>query len=114
MSTWALSSLRSACPGLRQNISRKPCGSDRTKEAAHHHLAVALMQLSNYAAAERHLRQTLRLNPQNPEALNNLGVTFMAQGKCGEAVEVLKEANDLAPGRPIAERNLRNARACSR
>ncbi len=35
----------------------------------------------------------------------------MAQGKYGEAVEVLKTANDLAPGRPIVEKNLRNAQA---
>ncbi len=51
----------------------------------------------------------MNLNPQNPEAYNNLGVALMAQGKYGEAVEILKAANALAPGRPIVEKNLRKA-----
>ena len=53
----------------------------------------------------------LRLNSQNPEAYNNLGVTLMARGKYGEAVEALKTADALAPGRPIVEKNLRQAQA---
>lgn len=83
------------------------------QEAAHHHLAVALMQLEDFPAAERHLRETIRLNTRNPEAYNNLGVVLMAQGRHGEAVEALRTADALAPGRPIVESNLKKAQAGS-
>lgn len=105
--------LEARMPGPAAEHFREALHIRPDQEAAHHHLAVALMQLNDYAGAEMHLWETVKLNPQNPEAYNNLGVALMARGKYREAVEVLAAANALAPGRPIVERNLRNAQAGS-
>jgi Flp pilus assembly protein TadD len=105
--------LETRMPGPAAEHFREALHIRPGQEAAHHHLAVALMQMNDYGGAEMHLRETVKLNPQNPEAYNNLGVALMARGKYREAVEVLEAANALAPGRPIVERNLRNAQAGS-
>ena len=39
----------------------------------------------------------LRINPDHPEALNNIGVAFARQKKYQEAIEYFKKALNLKP-----------------
>ena len=50
--------------------------------------------------AETQLRQVLRLDPDNPTAVNNLAWVMWAQKK-PEALAAAERANQLAPNRPL-------------
>ena len=48
----------------------------------------------------------LRINPDHPEALNNIGVAFARQKKYQEAIEYFKKALNLKPNYLQARKNL--------
>ena len=55
------------------------------------------MRTGEPAAAERHLREALALNPAGAEAINNLAVLYHSQGRLGQAIELLQGARRLEP-----------------
>ena len=55
-------------------------------------------QLKQYDKSEADLRQALKLKPDDPQALNFLGYSFLEQGKnYDEALDMIKRAVDAAP-----------------
>ncbi|MFQ5954489.1 MAG: tetratricopeptide repeat protein [Kiloniellales bacterium] len=63
----------------------------------HTNLGAANVKVGDAAAAERHLRQALTLDPARLEAINNLAVLVHSQGRLTEAVELLQRARRLEP-----------------
>jgi Flp pilus assembly protein TadD len=74
--------------------------------AAHTQLGIALLKLNSSEEAERyfrlklnkfeeaeeHFRHTLRLDPNDPYALHDLGTALIGQGRIGDAVKQYREA----------------------
>jgi len=58
-----------------------------------------------YDEAVKQYIKVLKLSP-SPPALLNLGVTFFAMGKTDDAINCFKQALQMAPGYPDAQRNL--------
>lgn len=56
--------------------------------------------------AIRNYQMALRINPDHPEALNNIGVAFARQKKYQEAIEYFKKALNLKPNYLQARQNL--------
>lgn len=59
----------------------------------------ALLRRGRYADAESPLRAAVRLRPNYPYALYNLGCSLLGQGKAREAVDPLRESAALQPNR---------------
>jgi Flp pilus assembly protein TadD len=60
--------------------------------------AICHEKLDNHAEAEADLRQALSLKPDEPQALNFLGYSFLEQGRnFDEALDMIKRAVDAAP-----------------
>ncbi len=81
----------------------------KNPRAAIGHLGLAGCELraQNYAAAETHLRRTLELAPDLPEAHELLGAVLLLEGRKDEARVHLRRALELKPGLPDARHNLR-------
>ncbi|MDB6016866.1 MAG: Tetratricopeptide 2 repeat protein [Pedosphaera sp.] len=64
-------------------------------------LGTAQIRLREFAAAEKSFNEVLRLNPQNPEALNDLGIIQMQRNHSRDAVTyfnaALKQQPDFGP-----------------
>jgi Flp pilus assembly protein TadD len=72
-------------------------------------MGLIFVQQGKLGDAEAHLREALRVNPRNAEALNNLGVVRMDQGRTEEAIASFMKARELMPGNAAIETNLRIA-----
>src|SRR5213076_926458 len=59
--------------------------------------AAALSAAGDYQKAITKYEAALRIRPQAPEALSNLGVMYNAMGRYSEAVEVTQHAVRLQP-----------------
>ncbi len=57
-----------------------------------------LFSAGQYKEAEPVLRRMLALNPKDPTATHQLGLTLMQLGRCKEAVAVFGKITDLNPG----------------
>jgi Flp pilus assembly protein TadD len=69
-------------------------------------LGKALYLAGDLPAAERHLRESVRLQPGFGEARNNLGIVLFARGNVAESILHLGEAVRLRPGYAEAHNNL--------
>ncbi|MCC6485991.1 MAG: tetratricopeptide repeat protein [Candidatus Hydrogenedentes bacterium] len=84
---------------------------------AHNNLGVALMKRAratqdggaDFASAESHLREAIRIAPAYADAYNNLGIALLLQGKEG-SLESFERTLELAPDSPDALINVANAR----
>ena len=63
----------------------------------HNNLAAMRMAEGQFDVAMPHLRESLRLNPRNAEALNNYGFVLRVQGRHEDAVRAHEESLRLAP-----------------
>ena len=69
----------------------------------------AAQAAGNYSQAETIFRQVIRINPQDTNAYNNLGIALRRQGKLEEAITYYQKAIQLDPKYAIAYYNLGNA-----
>ena len=58
---------------------------------------VELYESKNYVGADKLLRQTIDNEPDNPKALQYLGLALTREGKPSEAEAFLRKASDLDP-----------------
>ena len=70
--------------------------------------ATALLDQGQYAEAEGYFREVLRLWPDHPGALNNLGTAVWRQGRLDEAEEYYRRALVLDPDDYAILNNLGN------
>lgn len=73
---------------------------------AHACLGAAFIQQGNPESAERHLTRALEINPNYPEALNDLGMIFFDKGMYPEALTRFSKALALNPHYAEAHNNL--------
>jgi tetratricopeptide (TPR) repeat protein len=77
--------------------------------AFHCNLAEAYRALGELDRAAGCCQLALRLQPDYPEAANNLGLILQAQGKNQAAIAQFREALRLGPNAPMVHNNLGNA-----
>jgi len=65
-----------------------------------------LMETGEVDEAIAHYREALALNPQYPEACNNLGEALAGRGAVKEAIAQFEKASQLDPGYSVARTNL--------
>lgn len=75
------------------------------RAAYHYNRGTSSHQRGTFLLAEAHLRESLRLWPQFPEALHNLGLVLAAQDRFEEALEVYEQALQQRPNFPEAYNN---------
>jgi superkiller protein 3 len=73
-----------------------------------------LFERHRFEQARRLCRQILELEPENAEALNNLGAVYLAEGDFEQADRYLRQALGLDPGLESASDNLRKLDALRR
>jgi len=78
----------------------------RRHHVTHYNLAALYQNIGDAAAAEAHLRRSLQLSPDNPEAHTNLAVLIAGKGRFAEAATHLQIAIDLDPLLQQARTNL--------
>jgi Flp pilus assembly protein TadD len=74
-------------------------------------LASMLARQGKLVEAAEQLNELLRLNPDNAEAHNNLGLVFLSSGKLEESVREFSTALRLKPDLRVATGNLQHAQA---
>lgn len=67
---------------------------------AHNNMAIVVAEQYRYHEAIKHLRESLRINPDQPAGFNNLGSTYQAVGNLPEAINAFREAVKLRPNDP--------------
>ncbi len=77
--------------------------------AAHHNLALVLLQQGQPADSLAHMQQAAQLSPDAVEILNNLGGLYEQAGRLGEAIEAYQRAAERAPQSPVPYCNLGEA-----
>ncbi len=77
--------------------------------AAHHNLAVLLLQQNRLDDALKHMREAARLQPESLEIHNNLGGVWESLGRLNEAIEAYQRAVALDPESPVPHCNLGEA-----
>lgn len=70
---------------------------------AHNNLAAGYMLARRPDLAEPHLRAAVALQPRDADALVNLGMALVQQGRFAEAIEPLREGLGNRPGDPKAQ-----------
>lgn len=75
---------------------------------AYHRLGIALDAQAKHEPAERAFRKAISLWEGNPTTvMNNLSLNLASQKRLDESIEILRQAQELSPGRTEIERNLR-------
>ena len=69
-------------------------------------LAIAYHGRDDFDAAEKHLLQVLKINPQHPIALNEIGIVYRKTARFAEARRSYEAALAVYPGYHYARRNL--------
>ena len=101
---WGLRKLRrweDAAASLRKSLELGGDNSDARNE-----LAICLMEMSEYPAAQRELELALRHEPDNVKIISNLGVLALKQGDREQAAAFFRAVLDLEPQDPIALQGL--------
>lgn len=73
---------------------------------AHHRLGVSLEGQSRLQEAQAEMEESLKVRPNTPEVLNNLGTVFTKLGDHEKAMKAFEKAVTLRPNYPIARYNL--------
>jgi tetratricopeptide (TPR) repeat protein len=78
----------------------------RDHSESHYNLALAYERRGLFPEAEREMRASLRLDPEQPDAQNMLGVIYAEEGKPVRALEIWRELLSEAPDYEPARANL--------
>ncbi len=65
---------------------------------AQNNLGVSLQDAGDWAGAESHFAEAVRIKPRYADALENLGLCREKQGRRAEAIEFLQKALEIKPG----------------
>ncbi len=96
---------------LQEAIMRHRLENDPADFLASFNLGALLLSRKEIPAATGYLRSAVLSRPDQPPALNALGVALEADGRFGEAVEQFRRALRVEPGNTNARYNLANALA---
>ena len=79
---------------------------DGTSASAHHGMAIVADLQQDWTAAEMHYKQALRSRTQDPSLLNDIGYSYLLQGRYHEASQYLNQALQFSPKHERAHINL--------
>lgn len=96
---------------LEEALMRRRLENDPANADAHFSLGSLLLSRKDYTAAIPHLEEALRINPDQPLALNNLGAALQSAGRLTDAAARFEQALRLDPGYASARFNLANVLA---
>ncbi len=93
-------------------LQRRPAVANQnqgrlTLATAHKALGQQELQAGNYEKAFQHLRQSVSINPNDPEVFNNLGVILANAGQAEEAKTAFNAALQIDPQYTQAKDNLK-------
>jgi hypothetical protein len=91
---------RAALPHLQRALALRPTA------AVHVDIGLACVELQELEEAERHFRHATELQPQHPDAYNNLGILLADLQQLEDAKARLTRALELRPDSPDTHRNL--------
>lgn len=97
-------------PALALQHFNKALAADGHLSQAHFGAGMASLELSDFAAAERHLRKALKKSPRNAEILLGLSRTMNGQARAREAAQLAENAIAVEPANPAAHAALALAR----
>lgn len=80
-------------------------------EVCHNILGNHSLKNGNYAKAASHFREALKIVPDLPDSINNLGYAMLHAGRIDDAIIQFKKALKIQPGHQKALRNLKSALA---
>ncbi len=93
---------------LAEQYAKKAVIQNEKDARAFHYLGIALDAREMHVEAERAFRKALDHWQGNPTSImNNLALNLASQGFFQEAVEILRKAQAISPGKLEIERNLR-------
>jgi Flp pilus assembly protein TadD len=95
-------------PALQEALMRHRLENDEANFGAHFNLGVLLLSRKETAPAIGHLREALRIQPNQPMALNDLGAALEQEGHIDEAMEYFQQALRFRPDYSNARYNLGN------
>jgi len=96
---------------LQEALMRHRLENDPANFSAHFNLGVLLLGRKDASAAITHLRESLRLEPEQPLAINDLGAALELEGRVEDALEQFRWALRLQPDYTNARFNLANGLA---
>ena len=96
---------------LQEALMRHRLENSNDNYGAHFNLGVLLLSRKETAAAIPHLQEALRLRPNQPMALNDMGAALEAEGHLDGAIKYFQQALLLRPDYANARYNLANALA---
>jgi tetratricopeptide (TPR) repeat protein len=76
---------------------------------AHHKLGLALLENGEVDRALAQMQQSLAIQPNTPEVLNNLGNVYTKMGQRDKAIAAFEKSVTLRPNYPLARFNLAEA-----
>ncbi len=107
--------LDEAASQFKAVLDLDPLNSSARQEIvlAHRALAARWLEQRNAAQAAVEAREALRIDPQNADAHNLLGVALASQGQFADAIAEFRESLRLDPKHPSAANNMARAMALS-
>jgi Flp pilus assembly protein TadD len=96
---------------LQEALMRHRLENDPANFSAHFNLGVLLLGRKDASSAIAHLRESLRLEPEQPLAVNDLGAALELEGRVEDALEQFRSALRLQPDYTNARFNLANGLA---
>lgn len=81
--------------------------------SANFNLGALALGRKNTESALAYLSAALRIEPEQPEALNTYGAALESSGKLDEAIEKFRESLRIRPGNPSAQFNLADSLAAA-
>jgi Flp pilus assembly protein TadD len=98
-------------PAIQEAVMRHRLEKYPADFSAHLNIGSLLMVAGQPEAALPYLRDAVRIQPEQPVALNTLGSALLTSGKEDEAMECFRHALQVQPGYTNAQYNLANALA---
>lgn len=96
---------------LQEALMRHRLENDPANFSAHFNLGVLLLGRKDASSAIAYLRESLRLEPEQPLAVNDLGAALELEGRVEDALEQFRPALRLQPDYTNARFNLANGLA---
>jgi len=93
-------------PALQEALMRRRLEKYPRDFLAHFNLGALFLNRQDTAAALDHLREAVRIEPENPAPLNTLGVALVAAGRPAEALNWFRHVLFLRPDDAAARYNL--------
>jgi Flp pilus assembly protein TadD len=96
---------------LQEALMRHRLENDPSNAAAHFNLGALLLSRKDAASAIDHFQDALRLNPEQPMALNDLGAALESEGRLKDALAAFRNALQIEPDYASARFNMANVLA---